>query len=343
MKVLVTAGPTREHLDPVRFLSNRSSGRMGYALAEAARDRGHDVILVSGPVALPPPDGVEIVKVVSARDMLAAVSGRLPWCDTLIMCAAVADWRPASCSDEKLKKRTMETTLALVPNPDILAEIAPRKGDRLFIGFAAETHDLLAQAQDKLARKGLDLIVANDVTQPGAGFETTTNLVTLIAAGAPPRPLPLMSKRNVADHVLAWAEERRKKMSRLIKGIHHVALKAEGMDDYNRAIAFYRDVLGLPVVRSWENEVMHATMIDTGAGLLEIMSNATDRPGEGAVRHVALATDDVDACVKAVRDAGMKITVEPVDKVISSTPPLPIRLAFFIGPLGEIVEFFCER
>jgi phosphopantothenoylcysteine decarboxylase/phosphopantothenate--cysteine ligase len=206
MKVLVTAGPTREHLDPVRFLSNRSSGRMGYALAEAARDRGHDVVLVSGPVALSPPEGVEVVDIVSALDMLAAVSARLPWCDALIMCAAVADWRPASCSAVKLKKRAMEAQLTLVPNPDILAELAPKKAARLFIGFAAETHDLLAEAQGKLARKGLDLVVANDVTQPGAGFETATNIVTLVAPDAPPQPLPLMSKRAVADHILAWAE-----------------------------------------------------------------------------------------------------------------------------------------
>ncbi len=179
---------------------------MGYALAEAARDRGHDVVLVSGPVALPPPEGVEVVDIVSALDMLAAVSARLPWCDTLIMCAAVADWRPASCSAVKLKKRAMEAQLTLVPNPDILAELAPKKAGRLFIGFAAETHDLLAEAQGKLARKGLDLIVANDVTQPGAGFETATNIVTLVAPDAPPQPLPLMSKRAVADRILAWAE-----------------------------------------------------------------------------------------------------------------------------------------
>ena len=206
MNILVTAGPTREHLDPVRFLSNRSSGRMGYALAEAARDRGHAVVLVSGPVSLPPPTGVEVVPVVSALDMLGAVAARLAWCDALVMCAAVADWRPETRSPLKLKKRAMAAELRLVPNPDILAELAPRKGGRLFIGFAAETHDLLAEAQGKLARKGLDLIVANDVTQPGAGFETETNIVTLIAAGVPPEALPIMPKRAVADRVIAWAE-----------------------------------------------------------------------------------------------------------------------------------------
>lgn len=131
-------------------------------------------------------------------------------------------------------------------------------------------------------------------------------------------------------------------MSHLITGIHHVALKAQGVDDFNRAVAFYRDVLGLPVVRSWANEVMHGAMLDTGAGIIEIMSNATDRPGAGAVRHVALATCDVDACVKAARDAGLVVTVEPVDKTIPATPPYPVRLAFIIGPLGEEVEFFCE-
>lgn len=181
---------------------------MGYALAEAARDRGHDVVLVSGPVSLPPPEGVEIVAVVSALDMLAAVTARLDWCDALIMCAAVADWRPASRSAVKLKKRAMEGRIDLVPNPDILAEIAPKKGGRIFIGFAAETHDLLTEAQGKLARKGLDLIVANDVTQPGAGFETSTNVVTLIEPGAPPEPLPLMSKRDVAEHIIIWTEKK---------------------------------------------------------------------------------------------------------------------------------------
>ena len=132
-------------------------------------------------------------------------------------------------------------------------------------------------------------------------------------------------------------------MPSLIHGIHHVALKAQGVEAYRRAVAFYRDVLGLPVVRSWENPEMHGTMLATGGGILEIMSNATDRPGAGAVRHFALATRDVDACVKAVRDAGMTVTVESVDKTIPATPPYPVRLAFFIGPLGEEVEFFCER
>lgn len=207
MKILVTAGPTREFLDPVRFLSNRSSGRMGYAIAEAAASRGHEVVLVSGPVSLRPPEGVEVVDVVSAQEMLGAVTARIAWCEVLVMCAAVADWRPKVRSELKLKKRGMSATLELVPNPDILSAVAPLKGNRLFIGFAAETNDVMEEARGKLSRKGLDMIVANDVTQPGAGFEVDTNIVTLIADAGTEEALPLMSKSDVAVRILAWAEK----------------------------------------------------------------------------------------------------------------------------------------
>lgn len=209
MKFLVTAGPTREFLDPVRYLSNRSSGRMGYAVARAAVSGGHEVILISGPVSIPPPDGVEFVDVVSARDLLEAVASRIAGCDVLVMCAAVADWRPKAFSDIKLKKRGMSPLLELEPNPDILAEVLPLKGGKIYIGFAAETNDLMEEARGKLQRKGLDLIVANDVTKPGAGFEVDTNIVTLITAmGA--ESLPLMSKADVATRIVAWAEEQKK-------------------------------------------------------------------------------------------------------------------------------------
>lgn len=207
MKFLVTAGPTREYLDPVRYLSNRSTGRMGYAVAVAAAERGHEVVLISGPVALPRPAGVRIVDIVSARDLLAAVSEHVSASDVLVMCAAVADWRPRGVSDRKLKKRTQSPTLELVPNPDILTEVLPRKGSRLFIGFAAETDDVLEEARGKLVRKGLDMIVANDVTLPGAGFEVETNIVTLLTADRV-EPLPLMSKADVAMRIVAWAEAR---------------------------------------------------------------------------------------------------------------------------------------
>ncbi len=208
MRILVTAGPTREFLDPVRFLSNRSTGKMGYAVASRAAARGHEVVLVSGPVALAEPDGVRVVPVVSARDLLAAVEGNLPACDALVMTAAVADWRPAEVSPVKLKKRTMRATLELMPNPDILKTIRPLKENRIFVGFAAETNDVLEEARGKLERKGLDLIVANDVTQPGAGFEVDTNRVTFVTKDGI-TPYPLQSKLDVADRILDWIEARK--------------------------------------------------------------------------------------------------------------------------------------
>lgn len=209
MHVLVTAGPTREFLDPIRFLSNRSTGKMGYAVAARAAARGHAVTLVSGPVALTLPAGVRVVHVVSARDMLAAVEAALPDCDALVMTAAVADWRPKVASATKLKKRDMRPVLELEPNPDILLTIKPRKAHRIFVGFAAETNNVLSEADDKLARKGLDLIVANDVSQPDAGFEVDTNRVVFLAHAVPPCPLPLLSKLEVADRILDWIERAR--------------------------------------------------------------------------------------------------------------------------------------
>ena len=208
MNLLVTAGPTREHLNPVRFLSNRSTGKMGFAIAQAAAERGHRVALVAGPVSLPTPAGVERVDVVSARDMLAAVERLLPAQDALVMTAAVADWRPARVSETKLKKSDMRPVIELEPNPDILKTLRPLKGARLFVGFAAETGDPLAEAQRKLASKGLDLIVANDVTQADAGFAVDTNRVTLVAAGEAPAALPLQSKLDVGRAIVAWLEQR---------------------------------------------------------------------------------------------------------------------------------------
>jgi len=208
MNILVTAGPTREFLDPVRFISNRSSGKMGFAIAACAAGRGHAVTLVAGPVTQPTPAGVARVDVVSARDMLAAVQHQVPSCDALIMCAAVADWRPQCVSASKLKKSAPESTvLNLVPTPDILTALRPLKGARLFVGFAAETGDPLAEAQRKLAAKGLDLIVANDVALPDAGFEVDTNRVVLVARTGPPQALPLLPKQEVAERILLWVEQ----------------------------------------------------------------------------------------------------------------------------------------
>lgn len=202
MKILITAGPTREPLDPVRFISNRSTGKMGFALASAALAAGHEVTLIAGPVTLSTPEGARRVDVVTALEMLEAVRRELPACDVYISCAAVADWRPETCSPEKLKKARMTGVLRLVPNPDILRTVLPLKDDRLFVGFAAETGEPTAEAQRKMRDKGLDMIVANDVTQPGAGFATETNRVTLLFPDGTRRDLPLMPKREVGTAVI---------------------------------------------------------------------------------------------------------------------------------------------
>lgn len=206
MKMLVTAGPTREALDPVRFISNRSTGRMGYAIARAALGRGHEVKLISGPVTLPIPAGADVVDVVSAADMLAAVTDCVPWCDVLVMSAAVADWRPSETSDRKLKKDRMTDVLELERTTDILRAIRALKGGRLFIGFAAETEDLLAQAHRKLKEKGLDAIVANDVSRSDSGFAVETNQVTLVMPNGQQEQWDLLSKDDVATRLVTWIE-----------------------------------------------------------------------------------------------------------------------------------------
>jgi phosphopantothenoylcysteine decarboxylase/phosphopantothenate--cysteine ligase len=200
--VLITAGPTREPLDPVRFLSNRSSGKMGYALAAASAARGARVVLVSGPTALTPPPGVDTIPVETAAEMHDAVLGRLPAATVVIKAAAVADYRPIRSQPSKIKKREAGESLALEPTPDILAEVGRRKGSRILVGFAAETDDLLSNAAAKLARKRLDLIVANVVGRPGSGFDADTNAVTLLHAGGAVEELPLLPKREVADRIL---------------------------------------------------------------------------------------------------------------------------------------------
>lgn len=186
MRVLITAGPTREHLDPVRFLSNGSSGKMGFALARAARAAGHEVILVAGPVVLPTPAGVERIDVVSAQQMFEAAASRFPECGALIAVAAVADYRPAEASALKIKEGKGERTLKLVPTVDILKTLAAsRRPDQLAIGFAAETHDVEGYARRKLEEKHLDWIVANDVSRPEIGMNADLNSVWVLGrAGA---------------------------------------------------------------------------------------------------------------------------------------------------------------
>ena len=203
LKVLITAGATRERLDPVRFLTNDSSGKMGFALAEAARDRGADVTVVCGSVTAPIPRNVSVIRIESAEDLLKAMSEQAPLHDIVIQAAAVADYRPAAAEDMKIKKKKgQEMILTLVENPDVAKAVGKmKKGGQTLVGFAAETDHLREFAQEKLTKKNLDLIVANDVTKEGAGFNTDTNIATLISKTGS-RDYPLMSKRELADIIL---------------------------------------------------------------------------------------------------------------------------------------------
>jgi phosphopantothenoylcysteine decarboxylase/phosphopantothenate--cysteine ligase len=204
--VVVTAGPTREDLDPVRFLTNRSSGKMGYALAEAAIRRGAHVVLVSGPTDLPIPETVDWVPVRSTEEMRSAVRERAADANVVIMAAAVADYRPAATHSQKLKRGDAGITLELEPTPDILAELgrdpAQQRSRRVLVGFAAETERLDENARGKLARKGADMIVGNDVTQEGAGFDADTNIVTIFLRDGRELPLPKLTKFEVANRIL---------------------------------------------------------------------------------------------------------------------------------------------
>ena len=202
VRVLVTAGPTREPIDAVRFLSNRSSGRMGYALAEAAASRGAQVTLISGPTALFPPAGVTRVAVETAEEMADAVRAHFEAADLVIKAAAVSDFRATAPADGKVKKASAPRSLELERTPDILQELGQRKGRRILVGFAAETDDLLEEARRKLKAKNLDLIVANQVGVDGAGFDSLTNEVSILGQGGEVESLPRMTKRQVADAIL---------------------------------------------------------------------------------------------------------------------------------------------
>ena len=201
-RILVTAGPTVERIDPVRFITNRSTGKMGYAIAAAAARRGAEVVLVSGPVSLPCPDGVERVSVESSRELCDAVLGRAGDCDAVIQAAAPADFTPATFSETKIKKTGEGMALELRPTTDIAAALGARKRPgQVLVAFAAETNDLIDNARGKLARKNADLVVANDVTRPGAGFGADTNIVSLVTRDSA-RELPVMPKSEVADAIL---------------------------------------------------------------------------------------------------------------------------------------------
>ncbi len=202
-RLLVSAGPTQESIDPVRFISNRSSGKMGYAIAQAARDRGAEVLLVSGPTSLPVPPGVRCLHVETAEEMTKALTTNLRWSTIVVMAAAVADFRAAHPADKKLKKQGGAwKTLALAPTEDILQTLSRQRSRQILVGFAAETDAVLSHARKKLADKDLDLIVANDVTAPGAGFGSDRNAATLLGRDGSELTLPLMTKREMADRIL---------------------------------------------------------------------------------------------------------------------------------------------
>jgi phosphopantothenoylcysteine decarboxylase/phosphopantothenate--cysteine ligase len=202
---VVTAGPTREPLDPVRYISNRSSGKMGYALADAALKRGAEVILVSGPVSIRPPEGARVVQVETAREMRAAVMAHLEEATIIIKAAAVADYQVTSVPNQKMKKTATRMSLELDPTPDILAEAGQNKGDRLLIGFAAETQNLVDEARRKLRSKHCDMVVGNLVNQENTGFESDQNEVVLVLATGEVIPLERASKRVIADQILDQA------------------------------------------------------------------------------------------------------------------------------------------
>ena len=208
MTILVTAGPTQEPIDPVRFIANRSSGKMGYAIAKAAAERGAKVILVSGPTLLPAPPGVELVSVQTAAEMLDAVMNKLHEAQVVIGAAAVADYTPKSPAKSKIKKSEAGGSIELAPTKDIMAEIGRKRDKRFLIGFAAETENLIENAKAKLASKNLDLIVANDVSKPGVGFGSDDNEVTIIAAGKA-QELPRLSKLEIAHRILDSVKQSR--------------------------------------------------------------------------------------------------------------------------------------
>ncbi len=207
MRILVTAGPTREPIDDVRFLTNRSTGRMGYELAECCCRRGHRTMLISGPVSLAVPGGVEFVGIETALEMYEAVHAAVERFDAIIMAAAVCDVRPAQRTAGKLKKTSIGESIRIERNPDILYSLGESKGKRIHVGFAAETGDMAASAVQKLRNKKLDMIVGNIVGAPGSGFASDTNKATLFFAGGATRDLLLMKKAELSEVIVSEIEK----------------------------------------------------------------------------------------------------------------------------------------
>jgi len=202
VRFIITAGPTREAIDPVRYISNRSSGKMGYAIAEAAIEAGHDVVLISGPVNLDPPRGVQLTSISTADEMHDAVHQHVLECDVLVMCAAVADYKPVKASTRKIKKSEKHWSLDLVPTRDILASLSKRDRQFLVVGFAAETNDVEENAKKKLRAKNCDIIVANDVSDPNCGMESDENEVTIFFKSDAPKKISRASKKNMARELV---------------------------------------------------------------------------------------------------------------------------------------------
>jgi phosphopantothenoylcysteine decarboxylase/phosphopantothenate--cysteine ligase len=212
MKVLITAGPTREPIDPVRYLSNRSSGKMGYALAEAALEAGDEVVLISGPVNLAPPAGARLIPVVTADEMHDAVHAEIDGIDLAILCAAVADFKPAHVATHKIKKENGIASIELVPTRDILASLGAFPQKKFYLaGFAAETDEIDANAREKLRKKNCDAIVANDVSRPGLGFESDFNAATVFLADGSSRVLSANTKKNIAAQLVKLFHELQEK------------------------------------------------------------------------------------------------------------------------------------
>lgn len=202
MRFVVTAGPTREPIDPVRFLSNRSSGKMGYAIAAAALAAGHKVTLISGPACLPKPVGARFVSIMTSDELYREVHRAILKCDALVMCAAVADYKPAKVQRRKMKKQKMSFALQLVPTEDILASLSQRERNFLVIGFAAETHDLEMKARKKLREKNCDIIVANDVSKIDCGMESDVNAVTIFLRSGETKTISRTSKKIIARNLV---------------------------------------------------------------------------------------------------------------------------------------------
>jgi phosphopantothenoylcysteine decarboxylase/phosphopantothenate--cysteine ligase len=217
VRLLVTAGPTREPIDPVRYLSNRSSGKMGYAIAEAAIESGHQVVLISGPVHLDPPDDTQFVSVSTSDEMFDAVHRHLNGCDVAVMCAAVADYKPARVPPTKIKKRNENLSIELVPTRDILGSLAKEDRQFLVVGFAAETNDLEKNAREKLQKKNCDIIVANDVSSPDSGLESDENEVEIFFRNGDSKKISRAPKKNIArELVKIFANMREKCLTKKI-------------------------------------------------------------------------------------------------------------------------------